>query len=536
MHYRNLFSSAALAGFVLSAGFASGQIVIYEGFDYPEGTIIGQSGGIGLDETWQEGSDNSNQWEVLPEGLTFSGLDTVGGSIKRPSAPQGADIFRPINDDAQAALTADNSTIWFSFLTESTRFADAHANGALLFGTGPITGMPDNGNPVQMAGGSAIGFSYRGINTGAGNPNIMQLHAMTINDGTRTQSEDFIGDIEETLYMIVGRIDWAPDGEDDVLRLYNVSDAAAGLPEEPFATISADLDQSEFNTLVIGSRQVETFDEVRFGLTLQDVLTNELPTEETFPLVITPAVAPDTGFDLEWESRSGKLYNLYTSTDLDGPVNTWTLLEEDIEATPPANVTNVPEDGPRRFYAVKEFDAPPPPPIFSEDFEDDDGGFTVATAGAGSAWEHGEPDSQDQGGGFDVTSGNDGSAGAWGVNLTGPYAANTDTALRSPAIDLGGITEGAAAEIEFALAYDIAADAELVVRVIDEAGDTVIGDALLTITGDGSADWEVQGPFQLPDEAIGESVRIEWRFTGPTDSLPFLGVYLDDVVITETEP
>lgn len=82
------------------------------------------------------------------------------------------------------------------------------------------------------------------------------------------------------------------------------------------------------------------------------------PEPATFRLVIAPAAAPATGFDLEWNSQAGKLYNLRASTDLAGPVAGWDLLEGNITATPPANSKNVPADGPHRFYAVEEFDAP----------------------------------------------------------------------------------------------------------------------------------------------------------------------------------
>ncbi len=260
---------AAFAGLALATS-AHGTLILYEGFDYSPGSVIGANGGTGFDGPWQDADipdTRSDHWEVQSNGLEFSGLATVGGSIQRPGAPGGAAIFRTIDSGAQAALTADNTTIWFSFLTESFRFSVPNANGALLFSTGAITNMSDGGTEAQIAGGSAFGFTYQGL----GNPNRMRLHGMTIADGNSSRSEDFIQDTEDTLYMIVGRIDWAPNGQDDVLRLYNVTDPEAGLPSSPFATMSADLDQSEFDTITIGSRQREIFDEIRFGTDLESV-------------------------------------------------------------------------------------------------------------------------------------------------------------------------------------------------------------------------------------------------------------------------
>lgn len=70
--------------------------------------------------------------------------------------------------------------------------------------------------------------------------------------------------------MIVGQIDWVADGGNDTLSLYNILDVNTALPA-PFATMSADLDQSLFDTIAVGSAQVSALDEIRFGAALTDV-------------------------------------------------------------------------------------------------------------------------------------------------------------------------------------------------------------------------------------------------------------------------
>jgi hypothetical protein len=88
-------------------------------------------------------------------------------------------------------------------------------------------------------------------------------------------------------------------------------------------------------------------------------LTQINPAADAPPvLTITPATSPATGYDLQWDSETGKAYNLRTSTDLAGPIGGWDIIQGDITATPPLNVVNVPVDGPRRFYAIEEFDVP----------------------------------------------------------------------------------------------------------------------------------------------------------------------------------
>jgi len=80
-----------------------------------------------------------------------------------------------------------------------------------------------------------------------------------------------------------------------------------------------------------------------------------------FKITITPAIAPATGFDFTWNSRPGKVYDLVTSTDPVTPVAQWPVHASysDIPATgTTTTLTAVPVDGPQRFFAVIEKDAP----------------------------------------------------------------------------------------------------------------------------------------------------------------------------------
>lgn len=115
--------------------------------------------------------------------------------------------------------------------------------------------------------------------------------------------------------------------EGHVLNLYNITDPLAGPPETEFATIIADFDQSGINTLGIRDRvpntNVYAVDEIRFATSFESAMGRSLIAIPTFALTITPATAPDTGYDLEWDSQPGKLYNLFTSIDLVGAIPTW---------------------------------------------------------------------------------------------------------------------------------------------------------------------------------------------------------------------
>lgn len=252
-----------------------------------------------------------------------------------------------------------------------------------------------------------------------------------------------------------------------------------------------------------------------------------------FRLEIRPAESSSTGFELEWESKAEKLYNLVTSFDLAVPRGEWELLASDIPATPPTNLFNVDSADSRRFYIVQEFDAPPPLPIFGSDFEEDNGGFTVIT-NTGSSWQWGAPNSSSLGGA--INTGNNGSNNVWGSEIGNPgfYISPTVTVLSSPAIDLTGIT---GAELTFAEALDLDAGDVAQVFLVDANTGTTIGDALYTALDSdiNNAPWAMVGPFDL-SVGIGSEVRIEWRLSGQAPTSDYMGWYIDDVLVLKTTP
>jgi len=246
------------------------------------------------------------------------------------------------------------------------------------------------------------------------------------------------------------------------------------------------------------------------------------------PIVLT-IVPNGANFDFSWDSKDGKLYDLVSSTDLMTAPETWPAWNgnADIVGAAPTNMlTSVPGGGPIRFFAVIEKD---PPPLFSEDFEADNGGFISENKGTGTDWSWGAAASADLGGGG-VTSGNGGSSQCWGTNLTGGYAAGTDACLRSGIIDLTGVT---AAELSFALAMDADAGHTYLVNVIAAGTDTVVAN-LIPATEDAdnmASPWQTVGPTVIPAPALGQMIRLEWRFTGAGTG-DYNGVYIDDVLVT----
>jgi hypothetical protein len=150
-------------------------------------------------------------------------------------------------------------------------------------------------------------------------------------------------------------------------------------------------------------------------------------------------------------------------------------------------------------------------------------------------------------GGF-VAGGNDDSTNAWGTNLgtfstatdppsaeeSGFYVDPTETALRSPVIDL---TSVAGAELTFAQALDLPTGDSAVVNLISATTDDLIAEVHVSVdASDTQSEWEAVGPIDL-SAGVGQEVRLEWRLTGTgATTADYMGWYLDDVVVTETSP
>ena len=244
--------------------------VLYEPFNYASGNIGGQSGALGTTGTWSQ-SGGSGQFSIQG-GLSFTGLATTGGSAQRKSAPGGSEINIGIESTAASTLTPDNGTVYFSLLLRNDRFSVGNEGLTMVIGTDAFDVIsPDNINPT-ISGGEGFGVHMDGL----GDQSI-DIFGYAIDGGAAAESAGKLdNDTSVQTFFIVGQIDWSNTGV-DTLKLFNVTDVNT-LPTE-FATITADLDQSAFDTLAITNRQVSTIDEIRFGTSLDDVGVNVIVPE-----------------------------------------------------------------------------------------------------------------------------------------------------------------------------------------------------------------------------------------------------------------
>ncbi len=250
--------------------------IIYEPFDYDTGTVGGQDGGIGMTGSWSQTADRE-EFEVVSDGLSFGALPVEGNSIRRTSAPGSAEINREISAASQAALTADNTTIWFSILLWDQRFATDHENGTFAFTSGPFTSTGGNwGALPNVAGGDGFGVTTRL------NEDFFQIFAYRIQNGSQQRSSDYHEGSTTAggTYLVVGKIDWGEDNEGHTLHLFNITDPEKQEPPDEstaFASFTADFDQSTLDTLAIANQQVSGYDEIRFATTFAAALGLEEP-------------------------------------------------------------------------------------------------------------------------------------------------------------------------------------------------------------------------------------------------------------------
>jgi hypothetical protein len=99
------------------------------------------------------------------------------------------------------------------------------------------------------------------------------------------------------------------------------------------------------------------------------------------------------------------------------------------------------------------------------------------------------------------------------------------------------------ATLSFAEALDFEKGDTAVVNIIDDTDDNPATNIIASgiyIATDGSESntrWSTVAPIAIPEEALGQAVRIEWRFTQTGFfSGDYMGWYIDNVLVTETKP
>ncbi len=283
-------AAMALALLDLTPTAAYAELLVEEQFIYDLQSLIdGQDGGSGFDGPWRASKSHGRDYVMQFEGLTFTDanfdeLPVDGNSLSRFGSAGRAEAHRLLSSAAQAALTGDDTTIWFSVLVAAP---SAHRWGSFHFGTYRFStqGMPvlgdgddDRNPPYTPQEGEGFGFTLMTADSGAGDGTINALafddsSSPIVAAGTFTQPIQ-PGATHHDVSLIAGKIKWRPDGTPDELYLFNVTDLSVEPAEEEAiaSIIDVDLDQSAFNAVAVWDTNNTIFDEIRFGTTFLDVV------------------------------------------------------------------------------------------------------------------------------------------------------------------------------------------------------------------------------------------------------------------------
>jgi len=247
-------AAVAMAIFGLTIPLANADLVIEEQFIYEAGVLDTLNGGTGFDGPWVATKSHGRDYYVgltefadqknlnADSGLSFSTLPVAGSALSRFGNAGRVEAHRTISAASQAALTRDNTTIWFSQLFAGT----ATYRGAMfIFGTQPLN---HTDLYTMSAPGSGFGFSIH-------SPSDGPISAVAFNNSVNVTVESGVSYTPDPLTatsLIVGKINWKPNGTPDEYFLFNVTDLTTEPAEsEAIASITnLDFDQSAFNPLL----------------------------------------------------------------------------------------------------------------------------------------------------------------------------------------------------------------------------------------------------------------------------------------------
>ena len=228
----------------------------------------------------------------------------------------------------------------------------------------------------------------------------------------------------------------------------------------------------------------------------------------------TGILADADSVEIGWDTQLGASYTLNCATSPAGP---WSPLAADLTSESSQYTDSPLIDA--AFYQVVKI---PPPPILRTSFEADEdlSGWTVSYyfGTPPPVWEVGVPTSG-------PSAAHTGTQ-VYGTNLDGNYSLLDEAGLRSPVIDLTGVSQ---ASLTFYHWYSLEEIFDYgYIYVLDEAGNRLIPDPIASFTGT-SNDWEL-GLVPLPAAAIGQRIRLEFYLYSDIQ-ITDIGWYIDDVEV-----
>jgi hypothetical protein len=233
---------------------------------------------------------------------------------------------------------------------------------------------------------------------------------------------------------------------------------------------------------------------------------------------------------INWTSATGDVFAVETTLAATGG---WSAIETNIAATPPTNSYSVAADPDALFVRITK--EAPGGILFSDDLEAADTDTRWShTVSNGLDWERGAPQplTPPTAGPAAAYSG----ANCYGTDLDGFFGVNQTPSLRSPPINLAGVSE---ATLSFQQFRDMEESGSQTTPFLFDTGvvnllrasDNSVITADVYVTEGTSADWELVD-IPLPVAALGQQIIVEWVFNADgfqgTDQG---GWYIDDIEV-----
>lgn len=327
----------ALTSLIGLTGTGSADLLIYEPFDYESTAEINANGffgdgnqdgafGIGI---WSQISNGivgtaaappTNEGDVADEGVIFTDaegneLPVAGNAYERRGRVGQVACFSPIDAVATAGLTADNSTMWMTFLFEDFGFSGPD------FGIGLHSEkMIGNDNQDLEAPGFGIGFGI--VATGGQARNIGTAVYNDAVNFTRQFEETptFNGPAASETFFLAMKVNWKPEGTPDEIFVF-IIDNLTTEPDEADAIASDTFDwdlatQQSLDVLNFSDTQVGYVDEIRVGNSFGDVVGGTIASSSLLQITKIAYTPGDPSVSLTWNSKEGTSYAVRYSRDM----------------------------------------------------------------------------------------------------------------------------------------------------------------------------------------------------------------------------
>jgi len=262
---KTTIAALATASLFAVASTTHGAALVYEPFEAATGSLNGATAGTGSGTGLTGNWSATNTGVIETESFSYGDLQHTGNQASIDEGTSGNQSANASTTSAlsTAGLLDDGATLWFSTMFKATAGSGSNEHSGFGLGTGNF-GTTFNG--VTQAG-DGVGFYKQGNG----------LKAATWLGGGKQETVSG-GSISITFgdsVLLVGKVEWgATNADDHTVTLYNPSTTDMATLGTGVSTTVSNFDQSLLDTVGFADKDsggVQTYDEIRFGATLDDV-------------------------------------------------------------------------------------------------------------------------------------------------------------------------------------------------------------------------------------------------------------------------